>query len=187
MKVLLYTENEKLVGKSGLGKAIKHQQKALEEIGVPYTLNVKDDYDILHVNTYFPKSYMLVKSAKKHNKKIVYHAHSTEEDYRNGFIFGKQTSALFKKWLMKCYNLGDVFVNASLTETQGLTFIEAMAAGIPVVAKYAPNLSEYIKNGKNGILVKKNAEFKNYILKLFNDEKMANSLVSNGYQTAKEY
>ena len=62
MKVLLYTENEKLVGKSGLGKAIKHQQKALEEIGVPYTLNVKDDYDILHVNTYFPKSYMLVKS-----------------------------------------------------------------------------------------------------------------------------
>ena len=87
----------------------------------------------------------------------------------------------------KYYNLGDVFVNASLTETQGLTFIEAMAAGIPVVAKYAPNLSEYIKNGKNGILVKKNAEFKNYILKLFNDEKMANSLVSNGYQTAKEY
>lgn len=87
----------------------------------------------------------------------------------------------------KYYNLGDVFVNASLTETQGLTFIEAMAAGIPVVAKYAPNLSEYIKNGKNGILVKKNTDFKNYILKLFNDEKMANSLVSNGYQTAKEY
>ena len=80
----------------------------------------------------------------------------------------------------KYYNLGDVFVNASLTETHGLTFIEAMAAGIPVVAKYAPSLSEYIKNGKNGILVKKNAEFKNYILKLFNDEKMANSLVSNG-------
>ena len=87
----------------------------------------------------------------------------------------------------KYYNLGDVIVNASLTETQGLTFIEAMAAGIPVVAKYAPNLSEYIKNGKNGILVKKNTDFKNYILKLFNDEKMANSLVSNGYQTAKEY
>ena len=87
----------------------------------------------------------------------------------------------------KYYNLGDVIVNASLTETQGLTFIEAMASGIPVVAKYAPNLSEYIKNGKNGILVKKNTDFKNYILKLFNDEKMANSLVSNGYQTAKEY
>ena len=30
MKVLLYTEREKVVGKSGLGKAIKHQIKALE-------------------------------------------------------------------------------------------------------------------------------------------------------------
>ena len=30
MKILLYTENERMVGKSGLGKAIKHQMKALE-------------------------------------------------------------------------------------------------------------------------------------------------------------
>ena len=47
MKVLLYTENEKLVGKSGLGKAIKHQIKALESAGVEYTLDKNDDYDIL--------------------------------------------------------------------------------------------------------------------------------------------
>ena len=58
MKVLLYTENEKLVGKSGLGKAIKHQMKALEYAKVEYTTNPKDDYDILHINTYFPKSYL---------------------------------------------------------------------------------------------------------------------------------
>ena len=110
MKVLLYTENEKLVGKSGLGKAIKHQQMALKKVNIPYTLDVNEDYDILHINTYFPKSYMLAKKARSHNKKIVYHAHSTEEDYRNGFVFGKQTSSLFKKWLIKCYNIGDVLI-----------------------------------------------------------------------------
>ena len=110
MKVLLYTENEKVIGKSGLGKAIKHQMKALELAGVPYTTNVEDDYDILHINTYFPKSYMLCKKAKKAGKKIVYHAHSTEEDYRDGFIFGRITSKLFKWWLIKCYSLGDVLV-----------------------------------------------------------------------------
>ena len=33
MKVLLYTENEKMIGKSGLGKAIKHQMKALSYAG----------------------------------------------------------------------------------------------------------------------------------------------------------
>ena len=110
MKVLLYTEGLKTVGKSGLGKAIKHQMKALDYAKIPYTLDPHDDYDILHINTYFLKSYFLDKKAKRKGKKIVYHAHSTEEDYKNGFIFAKQTSKLFKKWLIKCYSLGDVIV-----------------------------------------------------------------------------
>lgn len=114
MKVLLYTEGEKAVGKSGLGKAIKHQEKALELAGVEYTTNLKDDYDILHINTYFPYSYEVAKKAKKKGKKIVYHAHSTEEDFRDGFIFCKQVSPVFKKWLIKCYSLGDVIVTPTI-------------------------------------------------------------------------
>ena len=114
MKVLLYTEGLKTIGKSGLGKAIKHQMKALENENIEYTLNPEDDYDILHINTYFLKSYRLAKKAKKKGKKIVYHAHSTEEDYKNGFILAKQTSKLFKKWLIKCYSLGDVIVTPTL-------------------------------------------------------------------------
>lgn len=110
MKVLLYTEGLKTIGKSGLGKAIKHQMKALDSQNIKYTLDVNDDYDILHINTYFLKSYFLAKKAKKKGKKIVYHAHSTEEDYKNGFILSKQTSKLFKWWLIKCYSLGDVII-----------------------------------------------------------------------------
>lgn len=110
MKVLLYTENEKILGKSGLGKAIKHQIKALTNVNIPYTTNPKDDYDILHINTYFPKSYLMAKKAKRQGKKIVYHAHSTEEDFRDGFIFCRQVAPLFKKWLIKCYSLGDIIV-----------------------------------------------------------------------------
>lgn len=114
MKVLLYSEGLKRIGKSGLGKAIKHQMKALEKENINYTLNPLEDYDILHINTYFPKSYFFAKKAKKQGKKIVYHAHSTEEDYRNGFIFSKVTSKLFKYWLIKCYSLGDVIITPTL-------------------------------------------------------------------------
>lgn len=110
MKVLLYTEGEKYTKKSGLGKAIKHQMKALEYVKIPYTTNPKDDYDIIHINFYGPKSYYLAKKAKKEGKKVVYHAHSTEEDFKSGFIFCKQVAPLFKKWLIKCYSLGDVIV-----------------------------------------------------------------------------
>ena len=75
MKVLLYTEGVKTIGKSGLGKAIEHQKKALKFAGVDFTTDLKDDYDILHINTYFPASYEFAKTAKKKGKKIVYHAH----------------------------------------------------------------------------------------------------------------
>ena len=110
MKVLLYTEGLKAIGKSGLGHAIEHQKKALSLAKVNYTLDNNDSYDILHINTYFIKSYFVVKRAKRHGKKIVYHAHSTEEDYINGFIFSRQTAKFFKWWLVKCYMLGDVLV-----------------------------------------------------------------------------
>lgn len=110
MKVLLYTEGQKMTKNSGLGKAIKHQMKALESANVEYTTNLKDDYDIIHINFYGPRSYHLAKKAHRLGKKVVYHAHSTEEDYKNGFILAKQTAHLFKNWLIKCYSLGDVIV-----------------------------------------------------------------------------
>ena len=94
MKILLYTEGEKIISVSGLGKAIQHQIKSLETEKIEYTTNPLDDYDIIHLNMYGPKSYQLAKKAHKKGKKVVYHAHSTEEDYRNGFILAKQTAPI---------------------------------------------------------------------------------------------
>lgn len=137
MKVLLYTEGEKLFEHSGLGKAIKHQMKALELNNVEYTTSLSDDdYDIVHINYYGPKSYALAKSAHKKGQKIVYHAHSTEEDFKNGFIFCKQISPLFKKWITTCYCLGDVIITPTpyskkLLEGYGITKkIYALSNGI---------------------------------------------------------
>jgi len=48
------------------------------------------------------------------------------------------------------YRLGDLFVSASVTETQGLTFMESMAAGIPLLARYDDTLTNTIKDGVNG-------------------------------------
>ena len=110
MKVLLYTEGYKTISKSGLGKAIKHQMRALEDNKVEYTTNLKDDYDVLHINFYGPKSYLYAKKMRKKGKKIVYHAHSTEEDFRNSFLLSNLVAPLFKKWICKCYRLGDQII-----------------------------------------------------------------------------
>ena len=52
VKVLLYFESEKMLAKSGIGRALDHQKRALTEGGISYTLDEKEDYDILHINTY---------------------------------------------------------------------------------------------------------------------------------------
>lgn len=48
------------------------------------------------------------------------------------------------------YHASNIFVSASLSETQGLTFIEAMASGIPAIARRDKNLEDVINDGKNG-------------------------------------
>jgi len=110
MKILLYAEAMKAIKNSGVAKALSHQKKALELNGVDYTLDPNEPYDIAHINTVFPKSYALAKRARKSGKKVVYHAHSTEEDFRNSFLFSNLIAPLFKKWLIKCYSQGDCLV-----------------------------------------------------------------------------
>jgi 1,2-diacylglycerol 3-alpha-glucosyltransferase len=48
------------------------------------------------------------------------------------------------------YSLGDCFVSASTTETQGLTFMEAMASSNILFARYDDTLVGTIKDGENG-------------------------------------
>ena len=78
MKVLLYTEGEKMTSNSGLGKAIKHQMKALKSANVEYTTNLKDDYDIIHINCYNAFGLIYGKILKRYTKKIIIHAHNSE-------------------------------------------------------------------------------------------------------------
>ena len=53
MKVLLYFEGEKVISKSGIGRAMKHQMAALTSQNIEYTLNPDDDFDILQITLTF--------------------------------------------------------------------------------------------------------------------------------------
>jgi glycosyltransferase involved in cell wall biosynthesis len=62
---------------------------------------------------------------------------------------GKQTG----NRLRDAYHAMDLFVFASKSETQGLVLIEAMAAGLPVIAIDASGTREVVSNSENGILL----------------------------------
>lgn len=48
------------------------------------------------------------------------------------------------------YRLGDLFVTASTSETQGLTYFEALAAGVPVLCRKDPCVDGVVEDGING-------------------------------------
>ena len=48
------------------------------------------------------------------------------------------------------YQLGDIFVSASTSETQGLTYIEAAANGLPLLCRQDPCLRDVMVIGENG-------------------------------------
>lgn len=110
MKVLIYHGDMELVEKSGIGMAVNHQIKALQKAGVDYTTDESDDYDIVHVNTIFAKSYLFSRMAKRRGKKVIYYGHSTMDDFRNSFTGSNLVAPLFKWWITKCYNSGHIVI-----------------------------------------------------------------------------
>ena len=58
------------------------------------------------------------------------------------------------------YRLGDLFVSASSSETQGLTYIEALAAGVPALCRADPCLEGVIQDGENGWQYRSTEEFR---------------------------
>lgn len=57
------------------------------------------------------------------------------------------------------YQLGDVFVSASTSETQGLTYIEAAANGLPLLCRQDDCLADVLQPGENGYEYTSEQEF----------------------------
>lgn len=71
--------------------------------------------------------------------------------------------------VQRWYRVGDVFVSASLSETQGLTFIEAMAVGLPLLARRDPSLTNVILDGRTGWQYEDAAQFSTHLSALLDD------------------
>jgi len=69
------------------------------------------------------------------------------------------TGMVDPKEVHKYYQLGDIFVSASTSETQGLTYIEAAANGLPLLCRRDPCLDGVLVEGKNGYEYEAEQEF----------------------------
>lgn len=85
------------------------------------------------------------------------------------------------------YNLGNVFVTASTTETQGLTVIEAMAASLPVVCIDDESFRNTVVNNLNGYLFNNKKEYRKYIEDLVNDKKLLKKIGKQARISTDQY
>jgi 1,2-diacylglycerol-3-alpha-glucose alpha-1,2-glucosyltransferase len=109
MKVYLYSQLQKLIEKSGVGRAYYHQKKALSTQKIICVDN-KEAADVIHINTIFPGSVFMARWGKRHGKKVIFHAHSTKEDFRNSYIGSNLFAGLFGRWITFCYQMGDCII-----------------------------------------------------------------------------
>ncbi|MEZ0180160.1 glycosyltransferase ['Camptotheca acuminata' phytoplasma] len=85
------------------------------------------------------------------------------------------------------YQLGDVFLNASLFETQGLTFIEALSASLPVVARYDEALKGVVEHGKNGFFYQNEKEFVQILNNLISNKTKYKEISLQAKESIKDY
>ncbi len=85
------------------------------------------------------------------------------------------------------YQLMDVFTTFSVTETQGLTVIEAMAASLPVLAIKDDSFVDSVINGKNGYLFNTDEEFRNNLYKIYDSKELYRELSNNALLLSKKH
>jgi 1,2-diacylglycerol 3-alpha-glucosyltransferase len=87
------------------------------------------------------------------------------------------------------YQAANLFVFASLTDTQGIVALEAMASGLPVVALQDDALKNIITDNENGFLIKSGEPeiFAQKIINIFDNNNLYERLSHQAELTASSY
>lgn len=86
------------------------------------------------------------------------------------------------------YHLGDAYAFASVTETQGLTYLEALAAGLPIILRYDESYKDVIQNDVNGFVYTDTHQLADQINKVINlSPKDRENIIENGYKSLEPY
>lgn len=85
------------------------------------------------------------------------------------------------------YRLGDLFVTASTSETQGLTYFEALAAGVPVLCRRDPCVEGVIEDGVNGWQYEDGADFGRYLSAFCADGALRKQMHEQASESAEKF
>ncbi len=85
------------------------------------------------------------------------------------------------------YQLGNVFVTASKSETQGLTVVEAISSSLPVVAVKDDSFVNSVIEDFNGFVFTDDEKYINSISKLYEDKELYNRLSNQSRLLSEDF
>ncbi|HER34090.1 MAG TPA: glycosyltransferase, partial [Halothiobacillaceae bacterium] len=86
------------------------------------------------------------------------------------------------------YHLGDAFVFASKSETQGMVILEAMAAGLPVIAVRSSGIDDVVKNETNGFKTAEDIDrWSSAARRLIEDDTLRAAMAEQAVTTARRH
>ncbi len=89
--------------------------------------------------------------------------------------------------IYKYYKLGDIFVSGSTSETQGLTYIEALINEVPIVCRKDDCLKALLKEGYNGYTYETSEEFIHIINDLLDHPDKYNEIKAHTAESVQAY
>lgn len=116
--------------------------------------------------------------------------------YKNkkNFILVKNIENIYENYfpnskLIKLYKSADLYLNLSRVESFGITFIEALASGLPIISFDTKGANEIIINNYNGLIIKnyKNKSYINKISEISKNNIFLDALKSNTLKSVKKY
>ena len=78
-------------------------------------------------------------------------------------------------------------MSASTFETQGLTYIEAMACGLPMVCRKDICLKNVLENGRNGFVYETEQEFTEVVRRVLTDEELKKAMSEEALSMVKAF
>ena len=87
----------------------------------------------------------------------------------------------------KYYAAGDIFVSGSTFEVHSMSYLEALASGLPLLCREDEALKGVLEDGKNGFIYHTQEEYLDYAYKLLSDDELRKKLANGSYEKSNEF
>ena len=85
------------------------------------------------------------------------------------------------------YSIGDIFASASTFEVHSMSYLEALAQGLPLLCRADDALTGVLEHNYNGMIYRSQEEFSDYAYRILSDDKLRKSMGQKSQKKAESF